>query len=444
MTPFFKALPKADRSLHICWLRRDLRLEDHHALSQALETGDPVLCLFIFDQDILDKLDEKKDRRLSFIADQLESISQALKDAGSDLLTGYGNVGEVWEYLLNHLPVQAVYANEDYEPYARKRDDKVARLLRHRGIPFYRFPDQLIFSPGAVLKEDGNPYTVYTPFQKKWKKVFHPRFLQPYPSLHKLKHLYPVKPLPSYTLEEVGFSCTAYQAGPPLPEADLLKNYAALRNFPAEEGTSRIGAHLRFGTVSIRQIVERALHHSEIWLNELIWREFFMHILHHFTHLPEGAFKPAYDRIQWRKDAGDFEQWCQGRTGYPLVDAGMRQLNETGFMHNRVRMVTASFLVKHLLLDWRWGEAWFAAKLLDFELSSNNGNWQWAAGSGCDAAPYFRIFNPDTQQKKFDPQMKYIRQYVPEVYEDTYPLPMVEHRAARARCLQAYRAALEK
>lgn len=444
MASFFKGFPQTENAVCICWLRRDLRLYDHHALSKALQAGKPVLCLFIYDEDILEKLEDKNDRRLSFISDTLGHLRTALQKAGSDLLIGYGKVGEVWKTLLQNLRVAAVYANEDYEPYARIRDKKAENYLGEQGIPFYLYPDQLIFRPGEILKEDGTPYTVYTPFQKKWRTHWQMNPPAHYPSEQHLDKLLQTNPLPGISLDETGFTYTEYEVGDMDPDVHLLKEYASVRDLPALDATSRIGPHLRFGTVSVRKLLEKGMLWSETWVNELIWREFFMHILYHFSHLPENAFKPAYDRILWRNDPGDFELWCQGRTGYPLVDAGMRQLNSTGFMHNRVRMVTASFLVKHLLIDWRWGEAWFAAKLLDFELSSNNGNWQWAAGSGCDAAPYFRIFNPITQQKKFDPEMKYIRRYIPEIQTDKYPRPVVEHRDARDRCLQTFQAALKK
>ena len=444
MTPFFKGFPKTETAVCICWLRRDLRLYDHHALSKALQSGKPVLCLFIYDEDILEKLEDKNDRRLSFISDALAQLRTALQKAGSDLLIGYGQVGEVWEMLLQHLTVEAVFANEDYEPYARTRDRKVEKYLGEKGIPFHQYPDQLIYRPGEILKDDGTPYTPFTPFRNKWRTKWQMNPPTAHPSEQHLEKLLQTKPLPGISLYETGFTYASYEVGDGEPDVGLLKEYASLRDLPALDATSRVGIHLRFGTVSVRRMLEKGMQWSDTWVNELIWREFFMHILYHFSHLPENAFKPAYDQIQWRNDPGDFEVWCQGKTGYPLVDAGMRQLNSTGFMHNRVRMVTASFLVKHLLIDWRWGEAWFAAKLLDFELSSNNGNWQWAAGSGCDAAPYFRIFNPITQQKKFDPEMKYIRRYIPEIQTDKYPLPIVEHPYARERCLQAFQAALKK
>jgi len=348
----------------------------------------------------------------------------------------------VWQRLLERFEVTAVTTNHDHEPYAIERDKAVAGLFAAHGIPFRTFKDISIFERAEVVKDNGGPYTVYTPFMKKWRSLFTPDMAAPYPSEEHLHRLWKCAPLPIPSLEAIGFHPTDLQAPPTTLSEDLLQNYAETRDIPSVVGTSRMSTHLRFGTVSVRALVRCSLRSSPKYLNELIWREFFMQILWHFPH-PEKAFKPAYDRIAWRHDEADFARWKEGRTGYPLVDAGMRELLATGLMHNRVRMVVASFLTKHLLLDWRWGEAWFAQQLLDFELSSNNGGWQWASGSGCDAAPYFRVFNPRLQLEKFDHALKYVKKWVPEYGSANYPQPMVVHETARARALHTYKTGLE-
>ena len=424
------------------WFRRDLRFFDNAGLFHALKEHDNVLPLFIFDDSILSKLEDKDDARVTFIYDALMRLKIELEQNGSSLLIKHGNPLEVYGELLEEYEVEGVYANHDYEPYAKKRDLEIHDLLLDKGVRFFTFKDQVIFEAKDVLKADGSPYTVFTPYSKKWKAKL---AAENYKGVDVGKYFGNFKntsEFPELTLGDLGFErskITVYA-----PEVDLkkIKEYTDKRDFPSYEGTSKLSVHLRFGTVSIRSLVKTALATSETWLNELIWREFYHMILWHFPET-DKAFKSNYDRIEWRKDGEQFQLWCEGKTGYPIVDAGMRELNETGFMHNRVRMIVASFLTKHLLIDWRWGEAYFAQKLLDFDLAANNGGWQWAAGTGCDAAPYFRIFNPYTQTKKFDSELKYIRKWVPE-YDDPfkYPKPIVEHSFARERCLRVYKEGL--
>lgn len=444
----------AQQSIAFFWFRRDLRLEDNRGLAQALRfcraEGLRLVPIFIFDSVILDRLEDRADSRVNFIVQTLKTMSESLRQKGAGLICMHGEPSRVWAELLNEgHKIRAVFTNHDYEPYARERDAEVERLLKTHEIHFESFKDQVIFEKSEVVKDDGRPYTVFTPYAKKWRSVFKLSDVKAESCLvngdlfasHDSK-IFRGRCVPS--LESLGFRSTDIEFPSLRVETDLLVKYAERRNVPAIRGTSRLGLHLRFGTVSIRKLVAKAFElRAESWLNELIWREFFMQILWHFPHVAENAFRPQYDRIQWRQDEKGFERWCKGMTGYPIVDAGMRELNETGFMHNRVRMIAASFLTKHLLVDWRWGEAYFAAKLLDFDLAANNGNWQWVAGSGCDAAPYFRVFSPDLQAKKFDPDGKYIRQWVPELGSKDYPEPMVEHAMARARALAAYKAVQE-
>lgn len=429
----------------VFWFRRDLRLHDNAGLYNALKGSHPVLPIFIFDTEILQSLPEN-DARVTFIYDSLQEMRKKMKEqCQSSIGIYYGNPLDIFKNLINQYDIQNVYTNRDYEPYAQKRDSEIAQELKLSGIEFKTFKDQVIFEENEIVKDDGKPYVVYTPYMRKWKEKFktdEPVMAHDSESL--LNRVFKQADLPNLLLEEIGFkrseiAVPAYEISP-----SLLNSYEKTRNFPAiEKGTSKLGAHLRFGTVSTRQTVLKALSaRNETFLNELIWREFFMQILWHFPHTVHKAFKPKYDRIPWRNNEEEFEKWKNGKTGYPLVDAGMRELNATGFMHNRVRMLVASFLCKHLLIDWRWGEAYFASKLLDFELSSNIGNWQWAAGSGVDAAPYFRIFNPITQVEKFDQQKEYINKWVPELQELTYPQMMVDHKMARERCLRVYKEAL--
>jgi len=430
--------------VNICWFRRDLRLHDQAALFHALRSNRPVLPVFIFDKVILDKLEDRNDARVHFIHSALEQMQSGLAAIGSTMEVYHGSPLEAFKLLLEKYEVDTVFTNRDYEPYARERDRAVAVLLKAAGASLQTFKDQLIFEMSDVMKDDGKPYTVFTPYSKKWKALLKEKDLNTYSTQKLLRRFYKqeLRPIPS--LRSIGFDPPGISFPPDTWEKELITHYKENRDFPSRNGTSRLSVHLRFGTVSIRQLVAATKGLSETYLNELIWREFYSMILWHFPQVGEGrSFKPAYDAIDWKRDEGEFEKWCQGQTGYPIVDAGMRELNATGFMHNRVRMIVASFLCKHLLLDWRLGEAWFARKLLDYDLASNNGGWQWAAGSGCDAAPYFRIFNPYLQTQKFDPDLVYIKKWVPEFLEEHYPKPVVEHDAARKRCLELYKKTLK-
>ncbi|MAT53775.1 MAG: deoxyribodipyrimidine photolyase [Saprospirales bacterium] len=433
----------------IFWFRRDLRLEDNAGLYHALRSGLPVLPIFIFDTNILDELPDRDDARVTFIHREVSRLSGELKKLGSSLLVLHGKPLDIWQELIkNHQP-KAVFTNSDYEPYARERDAAVEKLLKGKGIPFYTFKDQVIFEKDEVLKDNGEPYTVFTPYSKKWKqKLDLPAFgqnspaLQAFPSEKYLDNFLKIGPQPLPSLEALGFKASGIEFPPKSVPQKLIMNYDKTRDFPGLDATSRLGVHFRFGTISIREKARKALQLNQTFLNELIWREFYSMILWHFPQVVTNAFKPKYDLIRWRNDEEDFRRWCEGLTGFPLVDAGMRQLKATGHMHNRVRMLAASFLTKDLLIDWRWGEAWFARYLLDFELASNNGGWQWAAGCGTDAAPYFRIFNPETQLKKFDPDLTYVKKWIPEYGTSEYPAPMLDHSEARKRCLEVYREAL--
>lgn len=424
--------------INICWLRRDLRLEDNTALTQALAHPNPVLLIFIFDENIVHEL-PRKDPRITFIHQQLEAIHNQLRNSVSSLLVKKGNPLDVWKGLTEELSIENVFFNHDYEPYALQRDKEITGFLTKSGTEVQSFKDQVIFEKNEVVKGDGNPYTVFTPFKKCWLSQFNKNMLS-------INDIEPVStfvksnfPFPS--LEDLGFEKSNIEVLP--YNLSRIDEYGEKRDFPSESVGSVLGPHLRFGTVSVRQIIKTLTPEDSIFLSELIWREFFMQILFHFPHVVEGNFRKKYDGIEWKNDEADFKRWCEGNTGYPIVDAGMRQLNQTGYMHNRVRMVVASFLCKHLLIDWKWGEAYFAEKLLDFDLSANNGNWQWAAGTGCDAAPYFRVFNPTEQTKKFDKQLEYIRKWVPEIDEFGYPEPMVDHKFARERALATYKKGIE-
>jgi len=433
------SLPK---KLNVFWFRRDLRIFDNAGFFHALNQAENVLPVFIFDTDILENL-SKTDARVSFIHQSLEAIHRQFLKVGSGLKILRGKPFDVFEEIIQEYEIAAVYTNRDYEPYGLKRDKQIGDLLKSKGIGFNTYKNQVIFEQAEIVKENGLPYLVYTPFMKRWKAVFSEEKIKDYPSENGLKNLVKNQHESFPSLQSIGFSKSEIEVSSPNLSARLMIDYEATRNFPATIGTSFLGVHLRFGTVSIRQIVEEATAiKNETFLNELIWREFFMQILWHFPETTTRSFKPAYDRIEWLNKTDDFERWKNGETGYPLVDAGMRQLNKTGWMHNRVRMVVASFLCKHLLIDWRWGEAYFAEKLLDYELSSNVGNWQWVAGSGVDAAPYFRIFNPSEQAKKFDPDFKYIRKWVTDFDSLAYPKPMIDHTEARERCLKTYKVAL--
>jgi deoxyribodipyrimidine photo-lyase len=429
------------KSVAIHWFRRDLRLHDNNALYHALQGDNPVLPIFIFDSNILDKLENKKDARVQFIYESLSNIQQQIRKFNSSVLIKIGNPVECWKNILIEYDVKAVYTNHDYEPYALQRDQEIESLLNSNNIPFITFKDQVIFEKAEVVKDDGKPYTVYTPYSRKWRSRLNAEGIPSYNSQSLLKNLVPIS-IDFPTLEEIGFQKSDLLFPSDHCADDIIQKYADQRDIPGINGTSRLGIHLRFGTISIREMARKGQNLSDSWLNELCWREFYMMILWHFPHVTKGSFKPQYDSIEWRNNETEFQAWCDGKTGYPIVDAGMRELNTTGYMHNRVRMVVASFLTKHLLIDWRWGEAYFASKLLDFDLSANNGGWQWAAGSGCDAAPYFRIFNPYEQTKKFDSDLKYIRKWVPEFQDFSYPQPIVDHKMARERCLETYKRGL--
>ena len=432
--------------ISVFWFRRDLRVEDNAGLYHALKSDNPVLPLFIFDKEILDKLEDKDDARVTFIYKSIEALNKECHKHHSSLLVIYGDAESAWRKLIKEYTIAAVYTNHDYEPaYANDRDSNIKELLAGHNISFKTYKDQVIFEKDEVVKDDGKPYTDYTHYKNKWHQKLKPFYLKAYPSEKYLKNLYGFKAPAIPTLKEMGFIKSEIDY--PEKEYDnVIADYAKNRDFPAIRGTSHVGVHLRFGTISIRQCARDANKaHEKTWLNELIWREFYMMILYHFPQTMDHAFRPEYDRIHWINNEEQFEAWCKGQTGFPLVDAGMRELNATGYMHNRVRMVVASFLSKDLLIDWRWGERYFARKLLDYEMASNVGGWQWAAGSGTDAAPYFRIFNPDAQLKKFDPKLEYIKKWVPE-YADfsKYPKPIIDHAFARDRCLKAFKAALNK
>ena len=426
-------------TISIFWMRRDLRLEDNAALYHALKSGHPVVPLFIYDTDILDKLDNKADKRVDFINRSLLDMQKNVADYGSAIEIHYGRPLDIFRSLIKKYNVSAVYTNHDYEPYARERDEIILNFLKENAVSFYTYKDQVIFEKDEVIKDNGKPYSIFTPYSRKWKEKLNDYYVKPYPSSQLLDKLFKQSPLPFLSLEEIGFEKTDLISPPSQANIELIRQYDKQRDIPGRQGTSRLGAHLRFGTISIRQLASFTKELSAVYLSELIWRDFYHCILWQFPHVGRGAsFKPAYDHINWRNNESEFQKWCAGQTGYPIVDAGMRELNATGFMHNRVRMITASFLCKHLLIDWRWGEAYFAQRLLDFDMASNNGGWQWAAGSGCDAAPYFRIFNPYLQTKKFDAALSYIKRWVPEHQEFSYPPPIVEHEFARKRCLEVY------
>lgn len=422
------------------WFRRDLRLSDNIGLFKALEESKKVQCIFIFDEHILNEL-PKDDPRVNFIHSALSDINKALHEFGSSLRIEKGTPHEIWQSILTTENVEAIFTNKDYEPYARKRDGQIRDLAVVNNVRFERFKDQVIFEESEVTKDDGLPYTVYTPFKNKWLSNFNHKEHQPV-SIEGLTTHFTPSNYSFPTLKEIGFEPSTIVVRPFTLAA--ISEYDEVRDFPATDATSYLSPHLRFGTIGIRELVKKTRTVNKVFLSELIWREFFMQILYHFPKVVDQSFRSKYDRIQWRNNSEEFEAWCNGKTGYPMVDAGMRQLNETGYMHNRVRMVVASFLCKHLLIDWRWGEAYFAQKLLDYDLSANNGNWQWAAGTGCDAAPYFRVFNPEAQLKKFDPKGIYTRRWVKDVDELTYPKPIVEHTFARKRALEVYKSGLEE
>ncbi|MEC3908434.1 deoxyribodipyrimidine photo-lyase [Tamlana sp. 2201CG12-4] len=430
-------------AINIFWFRRDLRLEDNHGLYNALKGTLKVLPIFIFDSNILDGL-PKDDARISFIHKTLQTLNTRLQNKINGGINIYhGNPLDIFKQLIKANTIKAVYTNHDYEPYARKRDLDIVQFLKAHSIGFKSYKDQVIFEKNDITKNNLSPYQIYTPYMKRWKATYRNTEQQSFPSENRLNNFISNFTFPNLSLTELGFETSRHYIKPYRITPEFIQNYEDTRNFPAKDSTSRLGPHLRFGTVSIRSVIKKAvLETNEIFWQELIWREFFMQILWHYPEIQFKSFKPKYDTIVWRNNENEFKAWCEGKTGYPLVDAGMRQLNQTGYMHNRVRMLVGSFLCKHLLIDWRWGETYFAKKLHDYEMASNIGNWQWVAGCGVDAAPYFRIFNPLTQIKKFDKNLDYIKKWVPDFQELTYPSPIVEHKFARARCLDVYKKAL--
>lgn len=428
--------------INIFWFRRDLRLHDNAGLYYALRAGLPVLPVFIFDTHILDELEDRNDPRVMFIHNEISKIHETLREIRSGVLIKKGNPFEIFKYLTENFQVNEVFCNHDYEPYAKERDRQVHELLNEKGIGFKTFKDQVIFEKDQILNSQREPYKVFTPYKNAWLSEFKEKHIESFPSEKLLKGKLAPAPEKIPSLTDIGFSPSEI----PIPsrdlDTDIIRTYQDNRDYPSLNGTSRLGIHLRHGTLSIRKAVKAGKNLSEVWLNELIWREFYMMILNFFPEVVDHSFKSKYDRIVWKNNEDDFASWVEGKTGYPIVDAGMRQLNRTGYMHNRVRMIVASFLTKHLLIDWRWGEVYFARKLLDYELASNNGGWQWAAGTGTDAQPYFRIFNPASQTKKFDPEWKYINEWIPEIHSENYPKPIIDHNFARKRAIDTYKTAL--
>ena len=421
--------------VNVFWFRRDLRIHDNHGFFEALNSSLPVVPIFIFDKNILGRLQAKDDARVSFIHQAISKLNAAFVEKGSSLRTYFGTPREAFVELTSEYKIRSVFTNHDYEPYAQQRDQAIAQFLNKQGVEFKTFKDHVIFERNEVCKENGEPYVVFTPYMRRWKQKLTPADVKGFASQSLLHQLAKSKALTPPTLARLGFEVTKLNLPAPKIDVPLLKKYEKQRNLPAENGTSRLGVHLRFGTVSVRELVKQAQKVSESWLNELIWREFFTMILYHFPKTAEEPFRDL--QIKWRNDKAEFAKWKAGQTGYPMVDAGMRELLATGFMHNRARMIVGSFLCKHLLIDWRWGERYFAEKLLDFELASNVGNWQWVAGTGSDAAPYFRVFNPLIQAEKFDPNHAYVRKWIPEWQTANYPEPIVEHKLARLRALKA-------
>lgn len=430
--------------ISIFWFRRDLRIEDNAGLFHALKSEYPTLPIFIFDTEILSKLPSKQDRRVDFIHQAILGINSQLSKSDSGVEVHIGKPSEIFKSLFEKYDIKEIFTNKDYEKYGIKRDEEIAEFAKRHGAKFHSFKDQTIFEKKEVLSGAGTPYTVFTPYSRKWKEKLNDFYVKSYPTEKYFKNLFCFKSeIPS--LERVGFEKTDLVFDKPDYNLKIIENYTEKRDFPAVNGTTKLSIHLRFGTLSIREAVKVAMQHNGTWLNELIWRDFYMNILANFPQIGENkSFRPEYDNIKWRNNESEFEKWCTGNTGFPIVDAGMRELNETGFMHNRVRMIVASFLCKDLLIDWRWGEAYFAQKLNDYDFSANNGGWQWASGSGCDAAPYFRVFNPDAQALKFDKELKYIKKWIPELNSFSYPKPMVDHKMARERALKVYKEGLTK
>lgn len=427
--------------MNIFWFRRDLRINDNAALYHALKDG-PTQCVFIFDENILSKLEDRHDKRVQFIHQEIVSINKKLKEHGASLHVYHGKPIEIWKKLVEEYTINSVFFNRDYEPSAIKRDEQVYNMLQRKDIYCKAFKDQVIFDRKEVLKDDGTPYKVFTPYSKVWREKLNSFYLKSYPTEKYLANLVNGKGRDIPSMEDIGFKASEHAYPSRKWDKQGLKDYKENRDYPWKNGTSRLSLHLRFGTISIRELARDMLEISETFISELIWRDFYQMVLYHFPESEEKAIKEKYRRIEWRNNEKEFEKWCQGKTGYPIVDAGMRELNETGYMHNRVRMVVASFLCKHLLIDWKWGERYFAKKLLDYDLAANVGGWQWAFGGGLDAAPYFRIFNPTSQQEKFDKDLKYIKKWVPEYGTSNYPEPMLDHKKARERCLEVFKTAL--
>lgn len=429
--------------LNFFWHRRDLRIEDNAGLYKALKSDYPVQPIFIFDENILSHLEVKDDARITFIHNEISRLTKEYKSHGANLIVRYGEPLEVWKELLSEYSINTVFTNRDYEPYAKSRDAQVYDLLNKSGVEFIGAKDHVIFEKNEVVKGDGSPYLVFSPYAAKWRQTLNDFYASSYPTENYLDGLHTSDSEKAPSLEDLGFIKSDIEFPSKSFPEDIIHTYNETRDYPAQNGTTRLSVHLRFGTISIRKLLRTALSSNQTYVNELIWRDFYQMILFHYPDCPEKAIKPQYDRIDWESNQEHFDKWCRGETGYPMVDAGMRELNETGYMHNRVRMVVASFLTKHLLLDWRLGERYFAEKLLDYDLASNVGGWQWASGSGCDAAPYFRIFNPTSQLEKFDPELKYVKRWLPEYGTSAYVKPMVDHKWARERALERYKAGLK-
>lgn len=461
------------------WFRRDLRAYDNAGLYHALKSAREVYCIFVFDREILDGLPHPADRRVEFIHGSVVELKERLRALGGDLLVRYARASDDIPRFAAELGINAVFANEDYEPAAIVRDMKVAQRLAEQGIAFEAFKDQVVFAKGEVLSKSDKPYSVYTPYKNAWLHRLDPFFVKAYP-IEPYRERLVCRSVDAGvpTLEEMGFAPTNLKAlgiAPGMSAATAtfgdfqarIAKYDEARNFPSAEGVSYLSVHLRFGTISIRELAAFAHRRrgagAQTWLSELIWRDFYFQILHHFPRVASGPFKPEFRMLVWENNEALFAAWCEGRTGYPIVDAAMRQLNQTGYMHNRLRMIVASFLTKDLLIDWRWGEKYFADRLNDYDLAANNGGWQWAASTGCDAQPYFRIFNPVSQSERFDPKGAFIRRYVPELGDapaalihapwtmspaeqndanvivgKNYPAPIVDHNERRKLALALY------
>ena len=458
---------------NLCWIRRDLRLHDHAALAAATKSGETTV-VFIFDTHILDKLKNKSDKRLTFIHQSLTEIETELQKYDSSLVIRYGKPEEEIPKLAKELAVQKVFCNRDYEPYAKKRDSQVEKILKAQGVEFEQFKDTVMFEKHEVLKNDGSIYKVFTPYKNKWHEVFEnqnknlPEFETNFKNIRKFKN--PENILKKDWYSEIGFKETL----PPLAGGtssalkllkkfkDHLNEYKDTRDFPALPGTSNLSVYIRHGNLSVRDMLRLGItsrsEGAKTWVSEIIWRDFYQMILDTHPYIEKESFKREYDQIKWLGKDEDFKAWCEGRTGFPIVDAAMRCFNETGMMHNRPRMIVASFLCKILLVDWRKGEKYFAEKLLDFDLAANNGGWQWSSSSGCDAQPYFRIFNPYSQSEKFDPEGKFIREWVPELRHlsnkeihrpdallaPEYPMPIVSYEKNRVKCLEMYSVVKQK